>query len=173
MRKFKFYTDCVYGIRVPNCSKLTMIQKNDNAVTNLWHNVIAKLFWRCFVSLVKFSYWFKFLSGYYNGLEIPNLAQLSLIKSHKMLQTARVTAFAVSELLRQNQQGVKHLSPPDTHTQTHTHIDTLRLEITIFPNCCKISRLYLVLIPNCWTWIKITPQINVLIGQIIIKLRFP
>ena len=40
-------------------------------------------------------------------LGIPNLAQMSLIKSYSILQNPRVTAFTVSELLRENQQGVK------------------------------------------------------------------
>ena len=33
-----------------------------------------------------------------------------------MLQNAKVTAFTVSELLRENKQGIKY-----THTLTHTH----------------------------------------------------
>ena len=44
-----------------------------------------------------------------------------------MLQNARVTAFTVSELLRENQQGVKLPPPPPpthTHKQTHTHTHT-------------------------------------------------
>ena len=36
--------------------------------------------------------------------EIPNLARMSLIKYYWMLQNVRVTAFIVSELLRENQQ---------------------------------------------------------------------
>ena len=40
------------------------------------------------------------------------------IKYYWMLQNARVTAFTVSKLLRENQQGegVKITPPPDTHT---------------------------------------------------------
>ena len=39
-----------------------------------------------------------------------------------MLQNARVTAFTVSELLRENQQGGKITSPPSpAHTLTHIH----------------------------------------------------
>ena len=37
-------------------------------------------------------------------LGVRNLAQMSLIKSHWMLQNARVTAFTVFKLLRENQQ---------------------------------------------------------------------
>ena len=37
-------------------------------------------------------------------LEIPNLARTSLIKCYWMLQNARIIAFTVSELLRENQQ---------------------------------------------------------------------
>ena len=48
------------GIRPPGCSKLAKNPKNDKVVTIFWNDVIAKLFWRSFVSLVKFSYWSKF-----------------------------------------------------------------------------------------------------------------
>ena len=45
--------------------------------------------------------------GDWGKLWIPNLARMSLIKSYWMLQDARVSAFTVSELLREKQQGVK------------------------------------------------------------------
>ena len=45
------------------------------------------------------------LSGEWGELGIPNLVRTSLIKSYWMLQNARVTAFTVSELLREYQQG--------------------------------------------------------------------
>ena len=48
------------GIRPPNCSKLAKNPKNDNDVTIFRHDLNVKFFWRCFVSLVKFSYWSKF-----------------------------------------------------------------------------------------------------------------
>ena len=38
-------------------------------------------------------------------LGIPNLARMSLMKCYYMLQNARVTAFSISELLMENQQG--------------------------------------------------------------------
>ena len=47
------------GIRPPDCSKLAKNPKNDNDVTIFRHDVNVKFFWRCFVSLVKFSYWSK------------------------------------------------------------------------------------------------------------------
>ena len=37
---------------------------------------------------------------------IPTLQRISLIKFYRILQNARVTAFTVSELLMENQQGV-------------------------------------------------------------------
>ena len=40
-------------------------------------------------------------------LGIPNLAQMSVRKWYWMLQNAKVAAFTVSELLWENQQGVK------------------------------------------------------------------
>ena len=38
-------------------------------------------------------------------LGMPNFARMSLIKSYQMLQNASVTAFTISELLRENRQG--------------------------------------------------------------------
>ena len=52
--------DSLSGIRPSDCSKLAKKQKNDNDVTIFWHDVIVSIFWRCFVSLVNFSYWSKF-----------------------------------------------------------------------------------------------------------------
>ena len=48
------------GIRPPDCSKLAKNPKNDNNVTISWHDVNVKIFWVCFVSLAKFSYWSTF-----------------------------------------------------------------------------------------------------------------
>ena len=45
----------------------------------------------------------------WGDLEMPNLAQMFLIKWYWMRQNATVTAFTVSELLRKNQQGVVKL----------------------------------------------------------------
>ena len=45
------------------------------------------------------------ISGDWGEQGIPNLARTSLIKCYWFLQNARVTAFTVSELLRENQQG--------------------------------------------------------------------
>ena len=124
--------------------------KNDNGVTIFWHDVIVKLFWRCFISLVKFSDWSKFhiniiagsgimtiffykgcpeirqseisqsefcpISGDCSKLWIPNLAGMSLIECYWMLKNVMVTAFAVFELLRENQLGGE-FSIPHSHTQ--------------------------------------------------------
>ena len=51
------------------------------------------------------------VSGDWGKLWIPNLARMSLIECYWMLQNYRVTAFTVFELLRENQSGVKLLSP--------------------------------------------------------------
>ena len=58
------------GIRPPDCSKLAKNPKNDNDVTIFRHDVNVKFFWRCFVSLVKFSYWSKFHVNIITGLEL-------------------------------------------------------------------------------------------------------
>ena len=47
------------------------------------------------------------ISKDWGELEITNLARMSLLKCYWMLQNARVTAFIISELLRENQEGVK------------------------------------------------------------------
>ena len=47
------------------------------------------------------------ISGDWNKLGIPNLARRFLLKCYWMLQNVRVTAFIVSESLKENQQRVK------------------------------------------------------------------
>ena len=54
------------------------------------------------------------ISEDWNELEIPNLAQMSLMKCYWLLQNSRVTTLSISELLWESQQGVK-LHP--SHTQ--------------------------------------------------------
>ena len=51
------------------------------------------------------------ISGDWSELWIPNLAQMSLIECHCMLQNFWVTAFTVFELLRENQLGWVKLPP--------------------------------------------------------------
>ena len=53
------FADSMSGIRPPDCSKLARNPKNDNDVTVFRHDVTS-FFWRCFASLVKFSYLSKF-----------------------------------------------------------------------------------------------------------------
>ena len=55
------------------------------------------------------------ISGDWGKIGIPNLTGTFLIKCYCTLQNARLTAFTVFELLRENQKGVK-LTPPHTHT---------------------------------------------------------
>ena len=57
-----------------------------------------------------------------------------------MLQNARVTAFTVSKLLRENQQGegVKITPPPPTHTHTLIRVK-LEVKATIFITQKEIS----------------------------------
>ena len=60
------------------------------------------------------------ISGNCGQLGIRNLARISLTKCYYMMQNAKVTAFIVSELLRENQQGegewVKLPSPSPTYS---------------------------------------------------------
>ena len=66
------------------------------------------------------------ISGDWMKLEISNMALISLMKCYWMLQNARVTAFIISELLRENQQGgwgggVKSPPPPPTQIRVKTY----------------------------------------------------
>ena len=61
---------------------------------------------------------------------IPDLARMSLMKYYWMLQNARVTAFTVSELLREDQHGGDKITPPPAPlppTPTPTPTPRLRL----------------------------------------------
>ena len=113
------------GIRPPDCSKLTKNSKNDNDVIIFRHDVNVRFSWRCFVSLVKFSYWSKFHLNIITGSGIMtepvmllrwNRMLLNLIECYWMLQNSRVTAFTVFELLRENQLGGK-IPPSPLPTQ--------------------------------------------------------
>ena len=139
-------TNYASRIWLPDCSKLAVNWKNDNGVTFFTHGVIVKLFWRCFVFLVKLVTSPSFMSmsslvlelwhipfikdwpeirkseippsefcpvpGDWGEEEIPNLAQTCLIRCCWILQNARVTAFTVSELFRENQQNGGSLKLP-------------------------------------------------------------
>ena len=60
--------------------------------------------------------------GDWGKLEIANLARMWLIKSYWMLRNTRVIAFTFSELLKENQQGVKlRTSPPSPPPLSYTH----------------------------------------------------
>ena len=54
------FTDHASGIRLPDCSKLAINWKKDNYVTIYRYDVIVKTCWGWRVSLLNFSYWFKF-----------------------------------------------------------------------------------------------------------------
>ena len=49
------------------------------------------------------------MSGEWKKLDMPNLARMSVMKCYWMPQNARLTAFTVFELLRENKQGIKLL----------------------------------------------------------------
>ena len=51
--------DCASGIQLPDCSKLAINLKIDNDIIIFQYDVLVKLFWRGFVSLVKVSSWSK------------------------------------------------------------------------------------------------------------------
>ena len=57
--------------------------------------------------------------GHWGELRIPRLARMSLIKWYWMLQNTRVTAFFISELLRENQQVDKSPLPSSTQIRVN------------------------------------------------------
>ena len=61
-------------------------------------------------------------AGDWGELEIPNLAQMSLIKCYWILLNARVMAFNVSELLRENQWSKIILPHPSTQIRVNPNV---------------------------------------------------
>ena len=121
------FIDHASGIRLPDGWKLAKFPR--------WRRHLI-FFWRCRVSLVKFSYWSKFYVNIMTGSGVmtifiykeltrnPEIGStplwillniyilgwvrdikfgLNVLKKYWMLQNARVTAFTVFELLRENQ----------------------------------------------------------------------
>ena len=74
------------------------------------------------------------ISGDWVKSGIPNLIRMSLIKCYLMLQNSRVTAFTVSELLRENQYkqggGGKITPPPPSLPRLSKSVDFYSPEIT-------------------------------------------
>ena len=81
------------GIRPPDCSKLAKNPKNDNPkndndITIFQQDITIKFFWRCFVSLVKFSYWSKFHVNFITGSGImTNFFYKRLTRNPKIRNT--------------------------------------------------------------------------------------
>ena len=126
------FIDYASGIRLLDRSKLAINRENDNNVIIFRHDVSVNIFWCGFVSLGNFSSWSKFhvniitgsgvmtfffykgltrnrkylhiyqISGDWGKLGIPNLTRRSLMKCYWILKNAGVTAFTISELLREN-----------------------------------------------------------------------
>ena len=69
------------------------------------------------------------ISGDWGELEVPNLARTSPIKCYWILQSARVTPFTVSELLRKNQQGGK-ITPLPTQIRVNRYCEQRFLFMT-------------------------------------------
>ena len=59
------------------------------------------------------------ICGDWGKLWIPQLAQVSLIECYWMLQKARVTAFTIFELLRENQLGGGKITPSPTQIRVN------------------------------------------------------
>ena len=74
---------------------------------------------------------FCLISGDWDEVGIPNLARAFLIRCYWMLQNASVTAFTVSELLKENQQegggGGLHIHPLPTEIRVNNYSKKLFL----------------------------------------------
>ena len=68
------------------------------------------------------------ISGHRGKLGIPDLVWISLIKFYWMLQNGRVTAFTVSELLRENRQRRWNYPSPPRLRLTHPNDSFLTME---------------------------------------------
>ena len=96
-----------------------------------WFNATVTAYWKYLLCsllmefVVAFLFFIQLRESLYDPpkfgfLEVPNLARMFLTKFYWMLQSARVTDFTFSVLLREKQQGAKVHT--HTHTHTHTHI---------------------------------------------------
>ena len=77
------------GMRFPDCSKFDINWKSNNYFTICRHDLIVKDFWRCFVSLVKFSYSSKFYVNIIGGSEVMT-RQFSLIRDWPEIQKSKI-----------------------------------------------------------------------------------
>ena len=67
------FIDYTSGIPLPDCSNSAINWKNDNDVTIYWNGAIVNIFWPCFVSLVKYSYWAKFHFNIISGSRVMTI----------------------------------------------------------------------------------------------------
>ena len=80
------------------------------------------------------------ISGDWGKLGITNLTPTSLIKCYWMLQNPRIAAFAVSKLLRENQQGGGgKIIPPPTHIRVNRINQTYNLNVLIWKRRSKVK----------------------------------
>ena len=82
----------MFGIRIPDGTKLAVHWKNSNGVTIFRHGSIFKFCWRCLVSLDKFSYSSKF---YINIITVCEVMTISFYKEFTRNLEIRNTSFWV------------------------------------------------------------------------------
>ena len=83
-------------------------------VLELWQFLFIRHWPEIWKSEIPTSEFFS-ISGDWGELWISNLARMSLIECYRMLQSSRVTAFAIFELLTEHQLGggkITHPPPP-------------------------------------------------------------
>ena len=80
-------------------------------VLELWQFLFIRHWPEIWKSEIPTSEFFS-ISGDWGELWISNLARMSLIECYRMLQSSRVTAFAIFELLTEHQLGGRQNYPP-------------------------------------------------------------
>ena len=81
------------------------------------------------------------ISEDWNELEIPNLAQMSLMKCYWLLQNSRVTTLSVSELLWESQQRVK-LHPSHTQIRVKQNVTSTTFKLVHYKCPAYINEVF-------------------------------
>ena len=90
-------------IRLSDCSKLSINWTNDNDITIFWHEVTVKFFWRCFDSLMKFSYGSKFHVNIITGSGVTTIPFYKGLTGNPEIRNTPV--WVLPNLLRLGQVG--------------------------------------------------------------------
>ena len=88
----------IYNLQLNFGLYLAVNWKNNTDVTIFRRDVIVKLFWRCFVSLVKFSYWSKFHINIITGSGVMTIFFYKGVTRHSEIRNTPVWVFSEATL---------------------------------------------------------------------------